>query len=152
MVLRKVSYFAEFARTLQQYIINLFLLRAKNFFRYREKACMMWDKQKCTNTFNGLTGNSLVVAFPVAVLLERPIYSSIDSLLKECTVALRMGQDMSHVNIMGIVLDLWPYFFFSSVMNCCRHFLIGCSSWESASISIFTNGSLFFISLHRRKL
>ena len=152
MALRKVSYFAEFARTLQQYIINLFLLRAKNFFRYREKACMMWDKQKCTNTFNGLTGNSLVVAFPVAVLLERPIYSSIDSLLKECTVALRMGHGMSNVNIVGMVLDVWLYFFFSSVMNCCRHFLITCLSWESVSISVFTSGYLFFILLHRRKL
>ena len=128
------------------------MLPAKNFFRYLVKACMMWDKQKCTNNFDGLTGNSLVDAFPITILLERPIYSSIDSLLKECTVTLRMGHDMSNVNIVGMVLDVWLYFFFSSVMNCCRHFLIGCLSWESVSILLFTNGSLFFILLHRRKL
>ena len=106
MVLRKVSYFTEFARMLQQYIINFFFLPAKNFFRYLEKACMMWDKQKCRNNSDGLTGNSLVDAFPITILLERPIYSSIDSLLKECTVTLRMGHDMSNVNIVGMVLDV----------------------------------------------
>ena len=65
---------------------------------------MMWDKQKCTNNFDGLAGNSLVDAFSITILLERPIYSSIDSLLKECTVALRMGHDMSNVNLVGMVL------------------------------------------------
>ena len=34
------------------------LFPVNNFFRYFKKACMMWDKQKCTNNF----------AFPVTIL------------------------------------------------------------------------------------
>ena len=45
-----------------------FFFPVKNLFRYLEKTCIMWDKQKRTNNFDALTVNSLVDASSAIVL------------------------------------------------------------------------------------
>ena len=53
-----VCHFSEFASTLEEYMRNFFFDPAKYFFKHLENACMMWDKQKCTNDLEGLIDKS----------------------------------------------------------------------------------------------
>ena len=61
---------------------------------------MMRDKQKCTNNLEDLIGKS-EDGWPVAILYERVIYSSTDSLLKHLRPDFSMGQGISQVSEIG---------------------------------------------------
>ena len=62
----------------------------------------------CTNNLEGLTHKAEEGAWSVAILYERVIYSSTDSLLKHLRLAFSMGQDVSQVNQIVTLLELWP--------------------------------------------
>lgn len=70
-------------------------------------------------------------AWPVAILYERVIFSSTDSLLKHLRLGFNMGQGISKVNQIGTLLEFWPYFLLSFIINWCKQFPMSCSQWVS---------------------
>ena len=97
----------------------------------------------------GLVGKSEDYAWPVAVLYERLIYSSTYSLLKHLRLDFSMDQDISQVNKI-----CWCYGHVSSspIISWCKQFRMGCLPWESVIISLFAEGSCFFVLLQATKL